>query len=133
MPATSPALALPADRDGAVHFTNFGAFQPYVGVGVNFTDYFDTKTYNALAGDTMHINPSWGVAGQVGFDYMIDRHWGINVDAKWIMAQPSWHVNDPYGVRTLTGTAGINPFLIGAGVTYRFGGPDVGSGVAARY
>ena len=28
------------------HFTNFGAFQPYVGVGVNFTTFWNTRVNN---------------------------------------------------------------------------------------
>jgi len=111
------------------HFTDFGAFKPYVGVGVNYTHYFDVKTDNALTNTTMKIDDSWGVAGQVGFDYMIDRHWGFNFDVKRIYMQPSWKDND-VGLR---GNAHIDPWLIGGGVTYRFGGPETSSAVSARY
>jgi len=109
------------------HFTNFGAFQPYVGVGVNYTRFFDVDTKGALSGTSMHIDDSWGVAGQVGFDYMIDRHWGFNADVKRIYMQPSWHDG------ALHGNAHIDPWLIGAGITYRFGGPDTPSAVSSRY
>lgn len=108
------------------HFTNFGAFKPYVGVGVNYTHFFDTKTTSALAGTHMHINDSFGVATQVGADYMIDRHWGVNVDVKRILMQPTWRDS-----AALTGKAKINPWLIGAGITYRFGGPE--GAVTAKY
>jgi outer membrane protein len=128
--ASAQTWVFPPTVTGQYHFTNFGAFQPYLGVGVNFTDYFDTQTRNSLAGTSMHINPSWGVAGQVGFDYMIDSHWGFNVDVKRILMEPTWHVNEtPF--TTLTGRANINPWLFGVGITYRFGGPD--AGVVARY
>ena len=64
------------------HFTNFGAFQPYIGVGVNFTAYFGTKSGGGSAPfftpalgltgvnsvSNLSIGSSWGVAGQVGFD-----------------------------------------------------------------
>lgn len=110
------------------HFTNFGAFQPYIGVGVNYTYYFDTKTENALAGTSMHIDNSWGVAGQIGFDYMFNRHWGVNVDVKKVLMQPNWYIQETPFAR-LTGRAEINPWIVGAGITYRFGGPDLpGSG-----
>jgi len=111
------------------HFTDFGAFKPYVGVGVNYTHYFDVDTTGALSNTSMKINDSWGVAGQVGFDYMIDRHWGFNFDVKRIYMEPSWKDADAH----LTGNAHIDPWLIGAGITYRFGGPEGASAVTARY
>ena len=107
--------ALPPTLTLQYHFTEFGAFKPYVGVGVNFTTYFNTTTKNAALAP-MSIFPSWGVAGQVGFDYMIDQHWGFNVDVKKIMMQP----NVRLAGGAITGHVNINPWIIGAGVTYRF-------------
>jgi len=125
-------LALPADRHGPVSLHQLRSVEPYLGAGVNFTYYLDNTTRNDVAGTSMHINPSWGPAGRVGFDYMIDRHWGINVDTKWIYSEPNWRDNvGPFD--TLTGNAHVNPFLVGAGITYRFGGLDFGTGVVARY
>ena len=113
------------------HFTDFGAFKPYVGVGVNYTDFFDVKTTGVpLGGTSMRIDDSWGVAGQVGFDYMIDRHWGFNFDVKKIYMEPDWKDSYAGGIK---GDARIDPWLIGAGVTYRFGGPEGASAVTARY
>ena len=99
------------------HFTNFGAFQPYVGVGVNYTTAFDTK---AAAPTTTHlsIGDSFGAAAQIGFDYMIDQHWGFNVDAKRLWVRPEY--NATVTGLPVAGTAHIDPWLIGVGVTYRF-------------
>lgn len=104
------------------HFTNFGPFQPYIGFGPNYTYYFNYHTYNALAGTKLSIENSWGVAGQVGVDYMIDRHWGVNFDVKRILMSPNFTIQTSPFTR-LTGRAAVNPWLIGAGITYRFGGP----------
>jgi len=46
------------------HFTNFGAFKPYVGAGVNYTRFSSVKL---PAGLDVKRN-SWGGALQVGFD-----------------------------------------------------------------
>ena len=89
------------------HFTNFGAFQPYVGVGVNFTAYPWSKGGNSfsalwtpllgipgsglVASNGLKVSSSWGVAGQVGFDYMLNQNWGINLDLKRILMQPTAH------------------------------------------
>jgi len=99
------------------HFTNFGHFQPYLGVGVNFTAYFGTRAGNnnwALAfapGSALgpagglglyganasfynlNLSPSWGVVGQAGFDYMFNEHWGWNFDLKYIMMEPNGRAN----------------------------------------
>jgi outer membrane protein len=59
-----------------------------------------------------------GAALQVGFDYMIDQHWGVNFDVKKLFLEPEWKVN--YQGIPLTGKAKLDPWLVGAGITYRF-------------
>lgn len=122
------------------HFTNFGAFQPYIGVGVNFTAYFSEAGYNqwflappVLAGGTvpvtfnsLSITPSWGVVGQIGFDYMLNETWGINVDLKRILMEPNAHgtIFSPVGgglVVPINAKVNIDPWVVSAGVTFRFG------------
>lgn len=129
------------------HFTNFGAFQPYLGAGLNFTAYWGTRAGNApfqvatpqLGTDTIAtytatgatITPSWGVAAQAGMDYMINKEWGWNLDAKWILMEPNAHVYGnlqsnlpaPYNVMStpLNLAVKVNPIVISTGLTYRFG------------
>ena len=109
------------------HFTDFGAFQPYLGVGVNYTHYFDTGAGSLAADGPLKINDSWGVAGQVGFDYMITRNLGLNVDLKYIEMTP----HAAYVSSTLNSRVNINPIVVGAGITYRFGGGS--NAVIAKY
>jgi outer membrane protein len=59
------------------------------------------------------------VAGQIGFDYMIDRHWGINFDVKKIYIEPKATVT-LLPATPLTANVKIDPWIIGTGVTYRF-------------
>ncbi|MGJ0392871.1 MAG: OmpW/AlkL family protein [Methylocystis sp.] len=133
------------------HFTNFGPIQPYLGVGVNFTTFWGTRAGNnsfflpfvpgspvGLPGATTNlysvsITPSWGVVGQAGVDYMFNEHWGVNVDFKYITMQPRAHA---WGTAFVSGPAAainpiyvplnvavnINPIVVSAGLTYRFGG-----------
>jgi outer membrane protein len=110
---------LPPTVEAQYHFTSFGAFQPYIGFGVNFSAYLDTHTINYLQGTTLRIHNSWGVASELGFDYLFNRHWGFNFDVKRIMMEPSFTDS---GFGGLSGGAKINPWLIGVGLTYRFGG-----------
>ncbi len=98
------------------HFTNFGAFKPYVGAGVNYTIFY-SQSANGAATD-LKVKNTWGFALQAGFDYMIDRHWGLNFDVKKIFLEPKFDAI--VGGAAVTGRADLNPWLIGGGVTYRF-------------
>jgi outer membrane protein len=118
------AWLLPPTLTLQYHFTDFGAFQPYVGAGVNYTVFFNqnaanTANVNGLAVTDLHISNSFGAAVQFGFDYMLDRHWGLNVDVKklWLRPDYSATVN---GAIPVSGRANIDPWLVGAGVTYKF-------------
>jgi outer membrane protein len=105
------------------HFTGLGAFKPYVGAGINYTDFFNQSAANTpvggLAVTDLHISNQVGAAVQFGFDYMLDRHWGLNVDVKklWLRPDYSATVNNTIPV---TGRANIDPWLVGGGVTYKF-------------
>lgn len=113
------------------HVTSFGRFQPYIGVGVNYTHYFSQNPNYAVL-NYVHVADSWGVAGQIGFDYMINDNWGFNVDVKKIMMNPHVDANLAGSGTALTGRADLSPWIVAAGVTYRFGGPAA-TPVVARY
>ncbi|WP_353009689.1 OmpW family protein [Mesorhizobium sp. M0843] len=97
------------------HFTNFGAFKPYVGAGVNYTIFYNQHAGSA---DALKVNNTFGTALQVGFDYMVDQHWGVNFDVKKLFLKPDFDVTVDGAKQT--GKAELDPWLIGAGVTYRF-------------
>nr|WP_320135111.1 OmpW family outer membrane protein [uncultured Amphritea sp.] len=60
------------------------AFQPYIGLGVNYTTFFSESTTGALAGTELDLDSSWGLAGQLGIDYSINDQWLVNA-AVWKM------------------------------------------------
>lgn len=97
------------------HFTDFGAFKPYVGAGVNYTMFFNQDAGSA---DALKLKNTSGAALQVGFDYMVDEHWGINFDVKKLFLKPDFDVTVKGAKQT--GSAALDPWLIGAGLTYRF-------------
>lgn len=99
------------------HFTDFGAFKPYVGVGVNYTIPFSEKGTPTLT--NFKMKSAFGLAAQVGFDYMINRNWGINVDVKKLWLRHDWSANLT-GVGPVKGKANLDPWIVGVGVTYRF-------------
>ena len=97
------------------HFTDFGAFQPYLGAGVNYTVFYNQSGKSA---DSLDVKNTFGVALQAGFDYMFDEHWGANMDVKKIFLRPNFDAT--VGGADVSGKAKLDPWLIGAGVTYRF-------------
>lgn len=118
------AWLLPPTLTFQYHFTNFGAFKPYVGVGVNYTWFFSQSAGNTVnaAGNwvsSSHLHNSASPVAQIGFDYMLDRHWGLNLDVKKLWLRPSWD-GTLNGAVPITGKVNLDPWLIAGGVTYRF-------------
>ena len=107
--------ALPPSLLLQYHFTNFGAFKPYVGAGVNYTIF---SSRNNLGGGAYSVdNSSFGGVGQVGMDYMFDKNWGLNVDLKY--ATMSTNVTDS-ATGANVGKLTLNPWMPAVGVTYKF-------------
>ncbi|WP_271554236.1 OmpW/AlkL family protein [Bradyrhizobium sp. CCBAU 45394] len=117
------AWLLPPTLTLQYHFTDFGPLKPYIGAGVNYTAFFNQSAANTslggLAVTDLRISNQFGAAVQFGFDYMLDRHWGLNFDVKklWLRPEYSATVNNAIAV---TGRANIDPWLLSGGVTYKF-------------
>ena len=105
--------ALPPSLLVQYHYTELGAFQPYAGVGLNYTIFSDRK--NILDGAAEVDSSSVGLVGQLGFDYMINKNWGVNLDVKYIQMDTDVKVGG-----SKVGSVGLNPWTFGIGATYRF-------------
>jgi outer membrane protein len=107
------------------HFTDFGAFKPYVGAGVNYTFFLGTSPARVDSnGANSNINRfkldnSFGFALQAGADYMLTKNWGFNVDVKKLWLRSDFTANHAT-LGALSGEARIDPWLVGVGVTYRY-------------
>lgn len=117
------ASLLPPTLTLQYHFTDFGAFKPYVGAGINYTVFFSQSAANTrfagLAVTDLRISNQVAPAIQFGFDYMLDRHWGLNFDVKKLWLRPAYSatVNNTIPV---AGQANIDPWLVSGGITYKF-------------
>lgn len=109
--------ALPPSLLAQYHFTDLGAFKPYVGLGVNYTIFGNRQNFPALGNSVTVNQSSLGVVGQIGMDYMFDKNWGMNVDLKY--ATMSTDVKTVAGGTNL-GTLTLNPWMPAVGVTYKF-------------
>ena len=100
---------LPPTLLAQYHFTNFGAFKPYVGAGVNYTRF---SNVDILGGTVSVSKKSWGPALQVGFDYALSKNWSLNFDVKKVYIE----TNVGAGI----GKFKVDPVLVSLGVGYRF-------------
>ena len=105
---------LPPTLLAQYHFTNLGAFKPYVGAGINYTRFSSVKFDPAV---DAALNPSvkknsFGPALQIGFDYALDKNWSINFDVKKVYID----TNVSGGI----GKFKVDPLLVGVGLGYRF-------------
>ncbi|MGF1699300.1 outer membrane protein OmpW [Photobacterium makurazakiensis] len=61
------------------YFMDSGSkFRPYVGAGVNYTTFFNEEfngTGKSVGLSDLSLDDSWGLAANVGLDYMIDDKW----------------------------------------------------------
>jgi outer membrane protein len=100
--ALGGALGVPAGLDGAklaevthlpptlsalYYFDTGTAFKPYVGLGINYTIFFDEEFESApksLGLSNLELDGSFGYSVQVGADYDLGDNWSVNVSARYI-------------------------------------------------
>lgn len=99
------------------HLNPQGAFQPYVGLGVNYTTFFSEKTYNALEGTDLSLSGSWGFAGEIGADFRLggSETWLINVSIRYIDIETEAKIDG-----TSIGDVDISPMVYGLHLGYKF-------------
>jgi outer membrane protein len=96
------------------HFTDLGAFKPYIGAGGNATWFYNVGLQAGTA--TLDVDTySVGGALQAGFDYQLQKNWYLNADVKYIWISTDVKAGDA----TLTNLK-IDPWVWGIGIGYRF-------------
>ena len=108
---------LPPTLLAQYHFTNFSGFKPYVGAGVNYTN-FSSVSFNPAV--QAALNPSishssWGPALQVGVDIPLTKQLSLNFDVKKVYIK-----TDVYAGAVKAGTFKVDPLLVGVGLGWRF-------------
>lgn len=93
------------------HFPTAGKLKPFVGLGVNFTTFFDeTSPLGVLA-----LDNSVGLAVQMGVDYQISDAGAVRFNARWIDIESDVTLNG-----APIGTADIDPLILGISYIHRF-------------
>jgi len=99
---------LPPTLSVLYYFDTTSAFKPYVGLGINYTVFFEDSFNPALTGsgspaivsisdgttttpvgapldaDDLNLSNSWGLSAQIGVDYDLGDNWSINASARYI-------------------------------------------------
>jgi outer membrane protein len=104
------------------HFAPDSNIRPYVGVGVNYTYFFDEDVAGAVLpapGDSVKLDSSWGWAAQAGVDIAINKDWFVNLDVKYINIETEAHFSN-IAVGSAKINAEINPTVWGIGIGRRF-------------
>lgn len=108
------AWVLPPTLTLQYHFMPDSAFKPYVGAGINYTMFYAEDADNGFY--DLDVGNGFGWALQAGFDYWLNDHWGVNVDVKRIFVDVDATLN--HGA--VQANVDVDPWVIGAGVSYRF-------------
>lgn len=107
---------LPPTVSVQYHFIPDGKFRPYVGIGLNYTTFFNTGTEGALAGTDLELDDSWGLALQAGIDVPIGDRWFANAVIRYIDIESDATLDG-----APLGTVKIDPMVYQLQAGYRFG------------
>jgi outer membrane protein len=113
---------LPPTLSALYYFNTGSAFKPYVGVGINYTVFFDnsfTGTYSDAGFSDLELDNSFGYAVQIGADYEIDKNWSVNVSARYIdiSTDASFAVG---GDNIGSASVDVNPIVYSVMLGYKF-------------
>ncbi|MEC8011240.1 MAG: OmpW family outer membrane protein [Pseudomonadota bacterium] len=104
------------------------AFQPYAGIGLNYTTFFSEKVDPGLdatldtlnAGDSsLSLDDSWGVAFEVGFDYQLTEQLLLNA-AVWKVDIETTATVSHTGLEDITTDVTIDPYAYMLSIGYKF-------------
>ncbi len=111
------ADVLPPTFFAQYHFNPKAKIRPYVGIGVNFTTFFNEDltpaARSALGASNLDLDSSFGLAGQLGVDFAMKNDWFFNVDVKYIQIDTEATFNTALG--PLAVDVDINPWVFGVG------------------
>lgn len=113
LPPTLSAVYYPLDSKAA--------FQPYVGAGINYTIFMDESVKGSAksAGfSNLRAQNSWGLAAQVGADYMLTDNIMLNGQVRYIDIDTTAYVN--YSGNRAKVDVDVKPWVYMLGLGYKF-------------
>ena len=110
-------------------------WQPYIGLGVNYTVFFDEDVDNQLVGllgdltggavngADLDLDDSWGLAAQAGIDIPINDRWAFNVGVWYIDIDTEAEITAKVDGQTAAKVefdVELDPWVYNIGVAYKF-------------
>lgn len=104
-------------------------WQPYFGVGVNYTVFFDEDADNQLIDflgvddADLDLDDSFGLAAQAGVDIPFGEHWAVNLGVWYIDIDTQAEVNAKVAgesVAKVKFDVEIDPWVYNIGIAYKF-------------
>lgn len=110
------------------YFNNSSAFTPYIGVGLNYTVFWDEDAGSALnttlGGDVdLDLDNSWGLAARAGVDYSLGNNWLLNAGVWYIDIDTDATYTVQSGALAsarVTSDVSLDPWVYMASVGYKF-------------
>ncbi len=112
LPPTLSALYLFADSESKI--------QPYAGVGLNYTIFFDEsfKSSREPTFSNLELDSSFGLSVQAGFDYLLNDNWMINGSIRYISISTTANFN--VGEDAASVDVDIDPWVYTLSTGYKF-------------
>ena len=114
---------LPPTVSAVYHFASVNGFQPYVGIGLNYTLMFDeeltSEFESAVDTGSVKLDDSIGLAFQAGADFHVDEHWLVNASVRWIDLETEAEIRTDGGSKFTTDVS-VDPMVYTLSVGYKF-------------
>ena len=118
---------LPPTLSVQYHFTTEGPFDPYLGLGVNYTRFYDEKLVSEAIDEGFQelcLDSSWGIAAQAGGEWALNENWLFSVDVRYIDIATDMELHgdaliDVGGSFSL-GEISVDPWVYSANIGYQF-------------
>lgn len=99
--------------------------QPYVGLGFNYTIFFEEDTTEGLndalglGSSSLKLDSSTGLAGEVGADWILNKNLSINTSVWFLDINSTAHINSG-GAEVTRFDVQIDPLVYAIGAAYKF-------------
>jgi len=113
LPPTLSVVYYPLDSSSA--------FKPYVGLGINYTTFFDedlSSEAKAATFSNLKLEDSWGLAAQVGMDYMLTEKLMLNAQVRYIDIETTATADSALGKVKVD--VDVDPWVYMIGLGYKF-------------
>ena len=105
------AKQLPPTLSLNYHFPTRGKIKPFLGVGVNYTTFFEESSPLGV----LSLDDSWGLAINAGADWQVSDNGALRLNVRYMDIDSDATLNG-----APIGTAEIDPLIVGIAYVHRF-------------